>query len=157
MAEVRRSPSRYVTVTGGEPLAQRDCPHLLTRLCDEGYFVSLETSGAIDLAEVDPRVMKVIDIKTPGSGEADRNLWSNLGQLTPADEIKFVLTDRADYDWAKTIMNRYDLAQRCAVLFSPVHDGMEPHQLADWILCDKLPVRMQLQLHKILWGEAQGR
>lgn len=148
--------TRYVTVTGGEPLAQKNCPVLLTALCDDGYSVSLETSGALDLAHVDKRVSKIMDIKTPGSGEAGKNNWDNLAYLTPQDEIKFVLCDEADYQWAGEIIQSKQLSQICPVLFSPVHGNLSPTQLADWILRDQLPVRMQLQLHKLLWGQEPG-
>jgi 7-carboxy-7-deazaguanine synthase len=145
-----------VTVTGGEPLAQKGCLDLLRALCDAGCDVSLETSGALDVANVDVRVSKILDLKTPGSGEAARNLWTNLDHLTPRDEIKFVLCDRVDYEWARSILRERALAQRCAVLFSPSFGQIEPRQLAEWILEDRLPVRLQLQLHKLLWGETPG-
>ena len=149
--------SRYVCVTGGEPLAQPDCLALLSRLCDLGYRVSLETSGALDIANVDTRVSRVMDIKTPGSGEQARNLWSNIGCLTPHDQVKFVIVDRADYGWVKDVMDTYDLTGRCAVLMSPAFGQLPPRQLADWILEDRLNVRFQLQLHKVLWGDEPGR
>ncbi len=145
-----------VCVTGGEPLAQPQCVTLLERLCDAGYSVSLETSGACDVAPVDARVIKVMDIKTPGSGEAGRNLWDNLAHIAPADQIKFVLCDRADYEWARQAIAQYGLAARCTVLFSPVAGHLAPRALAEWILEDQLPVRLQLQLHKILWGDVPG-
>lgn len=154
---VRQYPVRYVTVTGGEPLAQKNCQALLRILCDEGYQVSLETSGALDVSAVDKRVMKVLDIKTPASGEVEKNLWSNLEQLTPDDEIKFVMCNEDDYIWAGKILSERNLADKCAVLFSPAQGQLSPTDLADWILRDKLPVRMQLQLHKILWGNVAGR
>lgn len=157
VAEVAKYKTQHVCVTGGEPLAQRRCLALLTRLCDAGYAVSLETSGAIDVGAVDPRVVKVMDLKAPGSGEAARNLWTNLAALTPHDEVKFVLADRADYDWARAALDQHALAQRCEVLFSPVHGRLAPRELAEWILADRLPVRMQIQLHKLLWGEVAGR
>lgn len=147
----------YVTVTGGEPLAQKNCLPLLTALCDAGYDVSLETGGALDVAGVDARVMKVLDIKTPGSGEVDKNRWHNLDHLLPQDEIKFVLCDEADYQWAREVLEKHGLAQRCEVLFSPVAGQLEPRVLAEWILRDRLPVRFQLQLHKILWGGERAR
>jgi 7-carboxy-7-deazaguanine synthase len=149
--------SRYVTVTGGEPLAQKNCQTLLKKLCDAGYEVSLETSGALDVCGVDVRVVKVMDLKTPGSGESAKNLWENLDCLTGRDQVKFVICDRADYDWAKQILNDYKLSERCEVLFSPVYDQLQARELAEWILEDKLTVRFQIQFHKILWGEAQGR
>lgn len=148
---------RYVCVTGGEPLAQRDCPELLRQLCDLGYKVSLETSGALDVTAVDPRVSKVMDLKTPGSGEQERNRYENIPLLTEYDQVKFVLRDRADYDWAKSILAEYTLTERCEVLFSPVYGDLNPAALADWVIEDRLQVRFQLQLHKILWGEEKGR
>lgn len=157
LQEVARYNTRHVTVTGGEPLAQKPCLNLLTRLCDAGYQVSLETSGALDVSAIDSRVVKVMDIKTPASGEADKNLESNLQYLTSQDQIKFVLCDRQDYDWAVTLLQRDALADKCEVLFSPVHGQLEAHQLADWILADQLPVRFQIQLHKLLWGDEAGR
>ena len=156
LQEVARFNTQHVTVTGGEPLAQKPCINLLTRLCDAGYQVSLETSGALDVSDVDSRVAKVMDIKTPASGEADKNLDSNLQYLTAQDQVKFVLCDRDDYDWAKHKLVEYDLSSRCEVLFSPVHGDIEARQLAEWILEDNLPVRMQVQLHKYLWGEEPG-
>jgi 7-carboxy-7-deazaguanine synthase len=157
LSEVARLEPRYITVTGGEPLAQKHCPALLRELCDRGYSVSLETSGAVDVADVDPRVSKILDIKTPGSGEGDKNLWDNLARLTPRDEIKFVLCDEADYEWAKQILAERHLENICPVLFSPSYHDLPASTLADWILRDHLPVRMQIQLHKLLWGEAPGR
>lgn len=148
--------SRHVCVTGGEPLAQPDCASLLTTLCDAGYEVSLETSGAMDLSAVDPRVIKVMDLKTPGSGESARNRYQNLELLTPRDQIKFVICDRVDYEWAREQLRQYDLAARCEVLFSPEAEGLAPRVLADWILEDRLPVRFQVQLHKLLWGDQPG-
>ena len=157
MAEIASYGTRHVCVTGGEPLAQRRCLQLLVRLCDAGHVVSLETSGAIDVAPVDPRVIKVIDLKAPGSGEQTRNRWRNLQHLQPHDQIKFVLADRTDYEWAREIVARERLSARCMVLFSPVHDLLAPADLAQWILDDRLPVRFQLQLHKLLWGGQPGR
>lgn len=157
LGRVRAHPTRHVTVTGGEPLAQRDCLTLLTDLCDAGLDVSLETSGALDITGVDRRVARIVDIKTPGSGEVERNLWANLADLTPRDEVKFVLCDAADYDWACRVLREYRLSERVAILFSPVHGRLEPAALADWILRDGLPVRLQVQLHKLLWGEGPGR
>ncbi len=155
--EVRRYHPRYVTVTGGEPLAQKNCRELLQALCDSGYEVSLETGGALDVSGVDGRVMKVLDIKTPGSGEADKNLWSNLAHLNPHDEIKIVLCDEADYLWARQILRERELDRKCGVLFAPVQGKLPPEHLADWILRDGLPVRMQVQLHKLLWGDQRGK
>lgn len=157
LEQVAQHQASYVTVTGGEPLAQKSCLVLLKALCDAGYSVSLETSGALDLFKVDSRVCKVMDIKTPGSGEVDKNLWSNLNYLTRQDEIKFVLTDEADYQWACEIMQAKQLNALCPILFSPVYASLEPATLAAWILRDKLPVRMQIQMHKLLWGEGPGR
>lgn len=156
LSQVAQYQPRYVCVTGGEPLAQRQALALLTALCDAGYEVSLETSGALDIAAVDSRVARVVDIKTPASGESQKNYWQNMALLTANDELKFVIVDEADYLWAKDVLLAQQLTQRCSVLFSPVH-GMDASQLADWILRDRLPVRMQLQLHKLLWGEAKGR
>ncbi|MGD9095191.1 MAG: 7-carboxy-7-deazaguanine synthase QueE [Chromatiales bacterium] len=147
---------QHVTVTGGEPLAQISCHALLVALCDAGYRVSLETSGALDVAEVDSRVKRVMDIKTPSSGEVDRNLWSNLKLLVPDDEVKFVIGDRDDYEWSKGVVSEYSLASRCGVLFSPVYGVLEARTLADWIVEDRLPVRFQIQLHKLLWGDRPG-
>lgn len=155
--DTRRYPTRHVTVTGGEPLAQRDCPALLARLCDAGCDVSLETSGALDIAGVDPRVARIVDIKTPGSGEVGRTLWRNLDHLTPRDEVKFVLCDAADYAWARQVVLERRMHERAAVLFSPVWGRIDARDLAEWILRDGLPVRMQLQLHKLLWGEVPGK
>ncbi len=147
----------YVTVTGGEPLAQKNCQTLLEKLCDSGCAVSVETSGALDVCRVDARVVKVMDLKSPGSGESAKNRWENLDCLTRQDQVKFVLCDRADYDWAKQILADYKLSERCEVLFSPVYGQLQARDLAEWILKDKLVVRFQIQLHKILWGEEQGR
>ena len=147
---------RYVTVTGGEPLSQRNCLLLLEALCDAGYEVSLETGGALDVGEVDARVMRVVDIKTPASGEDRRNRWENLPLLTMNDEIKFVLSDEADYRWAVEVLRKHQLVNICPVLFSPVHGVLNATRLAEWILRDRLPVRMQLQLHKLLWGNIPG-
>jgi 7-carboxy-7-deazaguanine synthase len=155
--EVARHGVRHVCVTGGEPLAQKRCIALLERLCEAGYEVSLETSGAIDIAPVDRRVSRVVDLKTPGSGEAARNLWSNLDHLTPHDQLKFVICDRADYDWAVACVREHALPARCEVLFSPSQGQLAPRELAEWILADRLPVRFQLQLHKILWNDEPGR
>ena len=155
--EVAGFAAHYVTVTGGEPLAQPDCLGLLSALCDAGYQVSLETSGAIDVAPVDPRVVKVMDLKTPSSGECDKNLYQNLDYLRAGDQVKFVIADDADYRWSCEQLEAHDLAQRCEVLFSPVAGQMAPADLADWILRDRLDVRFQLQLHKILWGDEPGR
>ncbi len=148
--------AHYVTLTGGEPLAQKQAPLLLQRLADAGYSVSLETSGALDVSAVDPRISKILDLKTPGSGECERNLWSNLAHLTPQDEIKFVLCDEADYQWACEQIRKHQLDAKCPLLMSPVHGKLEPRQLAEWILRDRLPVRLQVQLHKLLWGEKPG-
>ena len=157
LSEVARHQAHYVTVTGGEPLAQKNCFALLKELCDHGYSVSLETSGALDVSHVDPRVSKILDIKTPGSGEFDKNRWDNLARLTPRDEIKFVLCDEADYEWAKQVLSERHIEKICPVLFSPSYHDLPAKTLAEWILRDRLPVRMQIQLHKQLWGEAPGR
>lgn len=149
--------AHYVTVTGGEPLAQKGCIDLLQALCDAGYSVSLETSGALDVSNVDSRVSKIVDVKTPGSGEVTKNRWENLQHLTPHDEIKFVLCDENDYQWAKQQLSEYKLAERCPVLFSPVFSSLQASDLAEWVLRDHLPVRMQIQLHKHLWGEGRGK
>ena len=146
----------YVTVTGGEPLAQKNCLPLLTQLCDRGYQVSLETSGALDVSDVDPRVVKVVDLKTPGSGEVERNRYENLPLLLPHDQVKFVICDRADYEWSVEMLTKHDLAARCGVLFSPSFGQQDAAELAGWVLEDRLPVRMQLQLHKILWNNEPG-
>jgi len=156
LEEVAAFGVEHVTVTGGEPLAQKDCSLLLVALCDAGYRVSLETSGALDIADVDKRVKRVMDIKTPSSGEVDRNLWSNLELLTTADEVKFVIGDRDDYDWSRAILREHALVSRCSVLFSPVYEALEARMLADWIVADRLPVRFQIQLHKLLWGDRPG-
>jgi 7-carboxy-7-deazaguanine synthase len=148
---------RYVTVTGGEPLAQKNCIALLKQLCDAGYSVSLETSGAIDIAEVDSRVSRIVDIKTPGSGEVEKNRWQNIPLLTAQDEVKFVLCDEADYLWAREQLQLRALEKICPVLFSPVYETLPPAQLAEWVLRDRLPVRMQVQLHKVLWGVERGK
>jgi 7-carboxy-7-deazaguanine synthase len=156
LAQVAEYRPRHVTVTGGEPLAQKACLLLLSQLCDAGYEVSLETSGALDLTAVDPRVVKVMDLKTPASGECARNRLENIQHLTAQDQVKFVICDRADYDWSREQLVAHGLAQRCEVLFSPCHGRLESRLLAEWILADRLPVRFQLQLHKYLWGDAPG-
>lgn len=149
---------RYVCVTGGEPLAQPNCIALLERLCDAGFEVSLETSGALDVSAVDGRVSKVLDLKTPGSAEVARNRYENIDLLTPNDQVKFVICSREDYDWATTKLIQYRLDQRAGeVLYSPSHHQVSARELADWIVADNLPVRLQLQLHKILWNDEQGR
>jgi len=157
LATVASHGVRHVCVTGGEPLAQKACLPLLAALCDAGYTVSLETSGAIDVAGVDPRVAKILDIKTPGSDEVDRNRWANLPLLTAQDQIKFVICCRADYDWSKAIVAEHGLAERHTVLFSPSASQVAARELADWIVADRLPVRFQMQLHKLLWGAEPGR
>ena len=156
LREVAQYQAQYVCVTGGEPLAQKACHDLLSALCDAGYSVSLETSGAMDISLVDARVSLIMDIKTPGSGEESKNLWTNIAHLKAKDEVKFVLADRADYDWAKQVIEKYQLTEKSPVLFSPVYKTLPPADLAKWVLEDHLPVRMQLQLHKILWGEKPG-
>ena len=157
LAKVASYQPRFVTVTGGEPLAQKASLLLLKELCDAGYEVSLETSGALDIAEVDPRVVKVVDIKTPGSGEVQKNRFANISSLRSHDQVKFVICHREDYEWSKNIIEQYQLTQICDVLFSPSYNQQMPGELADWILNDKLPVRLQIQLHKYLWGEVPGR
>jgi 7-carboxy-7-deazaguanine synthase len=157
LAEVAAHGVRHVCVTGGEPLAQKRCIPLLRALCDAGYVVSLETSGAVDIASVDARVSRVVDVKTPGSGEVARNLWSNLALLTPHDQVKFVLCDRADFDWARAVVAEHRLHERCDVLFSPSAAQLPATQLADWIVAEKPPVRFQVQLHKLLWNDEPGR
>jgi 7-carboxy-7-deazaguanine synthase len=155
--EVRKHGTRTVCVTGGEPLAQKNCLPLLTALCDTGFDVSLETSGALDIGGVDPRVSRVMDLKAPGSGESDKNLWANILHLRANDEVKIVIADRVDYEWARTTIAEHRLAARCPVLLSPVQGKLTPADLADWILADHLPVRFQLQLHKVLWGNMRGK
>lgn len=154
--EVARHSPRFVTVTGGEPLAQKNSLLLMQALSDAGYEVSLETGGMLDVSGVDERVSKVVDLKTPTSGEMAKNLLSNLEHLNPQDEIKFVLCGETDYLWAKQMMQEHQLAQRCGVLFSPAQGQLAPKDLAEWILRDHLPVRLQIQLHKILWGSEAG-
>jgi len=149
--------TRNVCVTGGEPLAQKRCAEFLVRLCEAGYEVSLETSGAIDISLADPRVSRVLDLKTPGSGEMEKNLWSNLAALTPHDQIKFVICSRADYEWARSQLHERELNTKCEVLFSPAWGEVDASALAGWILEDQLPVRFQLQLHKVLWGDIPGK
>ena len=157
LAEVASHGVRHVCVTGGEPLAQKRCLDLLRRLCDAGYRVSLETSGAIDVADVDPRVSRVVDIKTPGSAEVERNRWDNLPLLNAHDQIKFVICSRDDYDWARGIVAEHRLSERCDVLFSPSKGEISARDLADWIVQDRLPVKFQMQLHKVLWNDEPGR
>ena len=157
LEEVASFSPRYVTVTGGEPLAQKACWPLLSALCEQGYEVSLETSGAISVADVDPRVVKVLDLKTPASGELQRNDYSNMALLTEHDQVKFVICDRADYDWARFKMDEYGLSERVdEVLFSPSFGQQNATELADWMLADNLQARLQLQLHKLLWNDAAG-
>lgn len=157
LEEVRGHGARYVCVTGGEPLAQKSCLELLAALCDAGFRVSLETSGAVDVAPVDPRVSRVVDLKTPDSGESARNRLANLPLLGAQDQIKVVLCSRADYDWARTLLSEHDAEIRSPVLFSPSWGQLEPRELAEWILADRLDVRLQVQLHKVLWGNEPGR
>ncbi|MFO1404065.1 MAG: 7-carboxy-7-deazaguanine synthase QueE [Azonexus sp.] len=154
---VRAYPTRQVCVTGGEPLAQKGCLRLLKALCDADYNVSLETSGALDIGSVDPRVSRIVDLKAPGSGEAGRNRWENVELLRPADEVKIVVASRDDYEWGRAVLAERDLAKRCPVLFSPAQGCVDPAELAGWILEDGLPVRFQLQLHKMLWGNMRGK
>jgi 7-carboxy-7-deazaguanine synthase len=157
VARVAAYQVRHVTVTGGEPLAQPACLSLLSRLCDAGYLVSLETSGALDISQVDTRVTKVMDVKTPASGESDKNRYQNLDYLSPRDQVKFVICNRADYEWTRRILDEYRLPGRCEVLFSPSAGQQNATRLAEWLLEDRLPVRFQIQLHKILWGDEPGR
>jgi 7-carboxy-7-deazaguanine synthase len=157
LAEVKKHATRYVTVTGGEPLAQKACYDFLKVLCDNGYEVSLETSGAMDLADVDPRVVKVMDLKTPASGEEDKNRYGNIHFLERKDQVKFVICDRQDYEWAVAKLKEYQLTDRCEVLFSPSYGQLALRDLAEWVLADQLPVRVQIQLHKLIWGEEPGR
>ena len=157
LAEVAKYPAKQVCVTGGEPLAQKECLPLLSALCDAGYDVSLETSGALDIAGVDPRVSRIMDLKAPASGEVERNRWENLAHLTTHDEIKIIIAARADYEWARQMIRQHDLPRRCPVLLSPAQGLVEPRDLAEWILADGLQVRFQMQLHKLLWGNMQGK
>lgn len=156
LAHIQRYATRFVTVTGGEPLAQPGCLSLLTQLCDTGYRVSLETSGAMPVKDVDPRVIKILDVKTPSSGEHGKQLWENFEACAPHDEIKFVIGDRADYGYACEVMREHDLGRRFQVLFSPVHGRCDLKDLSAWVLADQLPVRVQCQLHKVIWGEKPG-
>ncbi len=155
--QVKKYKAGFVTVTGGEPLAQRGCLSLLSSLCDTGYEVSLETSGAFDISAVDSRVVRVVDVKTPGSGESGRNVYDNFAYLTDKDQVKFVICDRDDYIWSKNILDRYRLTSCCEVLFSASHGMLSDVALAEWLLEDQLSVRFQIQLHKYLWNDAQGR
>jgi len=157
MQRVGQYNPKYVTVTGGEPLAQIACHELLKNLADKGYVVSLETSGAIDISQVDSRVVKVMDLKTPSSGEIEKNRYQNIENLTQTDQVKFVVADSIDYEWSKAQCVEYNLADRCEVLFSPVMGEMNPRELAEKIIQDNLPVRFQIQLHKYLWNDAQGK
>lgn len=157
VSEVLACGLHHVCVTGGEPLAQKSCLTLLSRLCDAGLSVSLETSGALDIADVDHRVSCIMDLKAPGSGESTRNRLQNLSHLDERDEIKFVLADELDYEWARDMLTTHALSQRCSVLFSPVHGSLPAETLAEWVVRDRLPVRFQLQLHKVLWHDARGR
>lgn len=157
LAEVGKHPTRHVCVTGGEPLAQKACLQLLASLCEAGFDVSLETSGALDISGTDPRVSRIMDLKTPDSGESSRNRWENIPCLTARDEIKMVIASRADYDWAREAIACHRLADICPVLLSPAQGQLEPSLLADWILADGLPVRFQMQLHKVLWGNMRGK
>lgn len=157
LLEVARHGARHVCVTGGEPLAQKACLPLLAALCDAGYSVSLETSGALDISGVDPRVSRIMDLKAPASGEADRNHWENLGRLSAGDELKIVLADEADYAWARKVIRERGLDAICPLLLSPVAGKLDPKLLAEWVLRDRLPVRVQLQLHKLIWGAERGR
>ena len=157
LARVGEFGTPFVCVTGGEPLAQKGCLELLRRLCDAGLRVSLETSGAMALAEVDARVTKVVDVKTPGSGEERRNRYEELAQLAPQDQVKFVICGRGDYEWSRAKLHELAIPSGCTVWFSPSHEELAARELADWILADRLPVRLQIQLHKYLWGNVPGR
>ncbi len=157
LERVARYTPRYVCVTGGEPLAQSACHELLRRLCERGYAVSLETGGALDISGIDPRVSIVMDLKTPGSGEEDKNLYANITALKAKDQVKFVICDRADYEWSRAKLAEHGLDRICEVLFSPSYEQQDPRTLAEWILEDRLPVRMQIQLHKVLWHGEPGR
>ena len=157
LQQIKQYNATTVCVTGGEPLAQRSCGELLRLLSDEGYQVSIETSGSLDISQVDSRVIRIMDIKTPGSGEESKNKYDNIQYLTQKDEVKFVLCDRDDYDWSKGIINKFKLLEKSQVLFSPVHEGISPADLADWIIADQLNVRFQFQLHKFLWNDEPGR
>ena len=157
MERVAAFSTKHVCVTGGEPLAQKGCFPLLQRLCEAGYRVSLETSGAIDVSNVDPRVVRVVDVKTPGSGEVERNRYENLELLRPEEQVKFVICSRADFEWARDFVRERKLYERCMVLFSPSNTQVEPRDLAQWILDERLPVRLQIQLHKVLWGDTPGK
>ncbi|MGB7502099.1 MAG: 7-carboxy-7-deazaguanine synthase QueE [Azonexus sp.] len=157
LAEVAKYPARQVCVTGGEPLAQKECLPLLSALCDAGYDVSLETSGALDIAGINPRVARIMDLKAPDSGECVKNRWENLALLNPRDEIKIVIASRGDYEWARDLLRERKLDALCPVLLSPAQGLVDPTALADWILADGLNVRFQLQLHKLLWGNAKGK
>ena len=157
LERVRELGAHHVCVTGGEPLAQRGVLALMTALCDAGHRVSIETSGAMPIDAIDPRVVRVVDLKTPGSGEVGRNRYDQLAHLRAADQVKFVICDRADYDWSRAQVEQHALAQRCGVLFSPSHEQLPAGELADWIVAERLPVRLQVQLHKYLWGNVPGR
>ncbi len=157
LQQISHYQTHYVTVTGGEPLAQKACLSLLQTLCDQGYAVSLETSGALDISAVDPRVIKIVDFKTPGSGEVHRNCLENIPYLSAQDAVKFVICNRKDYEWARNFMSTYRLTQLCEVLFSPSHEELANQSLADWIIADRLPVRFQVQLHKYIWGNLPGK
>jgi len=157
LQQVKQYKTAYICVTGGEPLAQKACPELLALLCDEGYKVSLETSGALDISLLDPRVKRIMDIKTPASDEESRNRYENIDCLTAEDEVKFVICGRDDYDWSKSMLEKYDLGAKCSVLFSPVQGDMSATDLAEWILEDQLTVRFQIQLHKYLWSNQPGK
>lgn len=157
LADVAAYGVQHICVTGGEPLAQPGCATLVRRLCDAGYRVAVETSGALDIRPIDTRASRIVDLKTPGSGECRRNRWDNLDALTEDDQLKFVICDHADFEWAAAVCREHSLWDRCSVWFSPSHGQVDPSALADWILADRLPVRLQLQLHKQLWGDQPGR
>lgn len=157
LAKVEAYQPKYVTVTGGEPLAQKTCPELLSRLCDKGYEVSIETAGAMPIEHLDSRVTVVMDLKTPGSKELDKNRYDNIDAIKSTDQIKFVICDRTDYDWARDMLEQHNLTERCEILFSPSHGVLENEALAEWIIADNLPVRFQLQIHKYIWGDMPGK
>lgn len=157
MEKISDYKTKQITVTGGEPLAQKNCRPLLSILCDAGYDVSLETSGALNIQDIDSRVARIVDLKTPASGEVDKNLYENMQYLTANDQVKFVICNHKDYEWAKEKLNEYKLSEKCEVLLSGSHGEIQNSQLADWILQDQLPVRLQIQLHKYLWGDVPGK
>ncbi len=157
MLKISDYKTKQITVTGGEPLAQKNCMPLLKMLCDAGYDISLETSGALDIQNIDSRVARIVDLKTPASGEVDKNMYENMQYLTANDQVKFVICDRQDYEWSRKKLDEYNLSEQCEILFSGSYGKIQASQLADWILEDQLPVRLQIQLHKYLWGDVPGK